>query len=338
MQYWWEDLPRDELLDIRLCDLGVELEHGWLTVCVKRLKDELKASGLQRFHPHFYLADEWCCADGIPGVGLPFYLAHPRLMRLEEAMMLEVEGGTRRECMRLLRHESAHALQHAYHLQRRRKWQRQFGKASLPYPDAYRPNPMSKDFVQHLDGWYAQAHPVEDFAETFAVWLPPRSQWQRDYEGWGAFDKLAYLDELALELGDRPMAVKSRARPYRVAGLRHTLRQHYEHRQAHYRPAFSEEYDRDLHKVFSDEPRHSGKESAATFLRRHRRGIREQVAEFTGEYVFTVDHVLRDIISRCRELNLRVVNSERRTRLQIGIMLTVHTVHMLHRRHEWHAL
>ena len=28
----------------------------------------------------------------------------------------------------------------------------------------------------HLDPWYAQSHPDEDFAETFAVWLTPEVQ------------------------------------------------------------------------------------------------------------------------------------------------------------------
>jgi len=338
MQYWWEGLPRNELLEVPFRELELSIEGTWLSVCIKRLGDELRMAGFRRFRPHFYLADEWCCADGSPGIGVPFYLAHPRLMRLEEALMFEVEGGTRRECMRLLRHETAHALQHAYNLQRRRHWQRLFGRASEPYPDFYRPNPMSKNFVQHLDGWYAQAHPVEDFAETFAVWLPPRSRWRSEYEGWGAVAKLEYMDDLVDDLGTKPMAVRSRAKPFSISKLKHTLDEHYERRQGHYSPGYSEEYDRDLRKIFSDSSRHRSKETAASFLRRHRRALREQVAEFTGEYVFTIDQVLKDIIGRCRELKLRLCKSERRTRLQVAVMLSIHTVHMLHRRNEWHPL
>jgi hypothetical protein len=337
-EYWWAGSSREELLDVPFRDLELSIEGTWLSVCIKRLRDELEMAGFTRFKPHFYLADEWCCADGIPGVGIPFYLAHPRLMRLEETLMFEVEGGTRRACMRLLRHETAHALQHAYDLQRRRRWQRLFGRASDPYPEFYRPNPMSKGFVQHLDGWYAQAHPVEDFAETFAIWLPPRSSWRTDYEGWGAFDKLEYLDELVADVGDTPMKVRSRARPYAVSSLRHTLRLHYSHRQSHYSPGFSQEYDRDLFRVFSDSGRFRKRETAASFLHRHRRALREQVAEFTGEYVFTVDQVLKDIIGRCRELRLRLCKSERQTRVEVALMLSVHTVHTLHRRNEWRPL
>ncbi len=338
MQYWWEGLPRQELLDVPFRELELEIEGTWLSVCIKRLREELKAAGYRRFRPHFYLADEWCCADGNTGVGVPFYLAHPRLMRLEEAMMLEVEGNTRRECMRLLRHETGHALQHAYHLERKRRWQKRFGKASEPYPEFYRPNPMSKSYVQHLDGWYAQSHPVEDFAETFAVWLRPRSRWRSDYRGWPALAKLEYVDELAEELGDAPMRVRSRGKPYAASQLRHTLRDHYEQRQSHYSPGYSDEYDRDLTKIFSDSSRYRRNETAASFIRRHRKALREQVAEFTGEYVFTVDQVLNEIIGRCRELGLRLDKSERRTRLQLAIMLSIHTVHMLHQRTEWHPL
>ena len=334
----WENLPTEELLDVRLSELGLEVANTWLEDCVDKLREELDGAGLRRFRLHTWLSDEWCSPDGVPGVGIPFYLAHPRLMRLERQMMFEVEGGTRTECMRLLRHEAGHALQHAYNLQRRKLWQRAFGRASEPYPDFYRPNPSSKGFVEHLDGWYAQAHPVEDFAETFAVWLAPRSNWQEQYAHSAALTKLEYIDDLVAELGSKKPQVSSRARPYSLSRLHYTLRRHYERRQDHYSPGFSDEYDRDLSKIFSNSPRYRNNETAASFLRRNRRQIREQISVFTGEYQFTVDQVLRDIIGRCRELRLRLTKGERQTNLDFAIMLTVHTVHLLHRRDTWHPL
>lgn len=334
----WEDLPTEELLDVRLCDLGLTLAGTWLEDCMKHLLQELDAAGLRRFRPYAWLSDEWCSPDGISGIGIPFFLAHPRLMRLERQMMFEVEGGTRAECLRLLRHEAGHALQHAYNLQRRKRWQRTFGRASDPYPDFYRPNPRSKHFVEHLNGWYAQAHPVEDFAETFAVWLAPRSNWRKRYEHSPALHKLDYVDELVAELSTRRPEVRSRARPFSLSQLRYTLRRHYDRRQAHYSPGFSEEYDRDLLKIFSDSARYRHNETAASFLRRNRRELREQIALFTGEYQFTIDQVLRDIMGRCRELGLRLTDGERQTKLDLAIMLTVHTVHLLHRRDTWHPL
>ena len=334
----WESLPTEELLDVRLSELGLTIGDTWLEDCVGRLREELDSARLRRFRVHFWLSDEWCSPDGIPGVGVPFYLAHPRLMRLERQMMFEVEGGTGIECMRLLRHEAGHALQHAYNLQRRKLWQRAFGRASDPYPDFYQPNPSSKEFVEHLDGWYAQAHPVEDFAETFAVWLAPRSNWRKQYADSSAFEKLEYIDALVADLADKKPQVSSRARPYSLPRLRHTLRRHYERRQAHYSPGFSDEYDRDLLKIFSDSARYRNNETAAAFLRRNRRQIREQISIFTGEYQFTIDQVLRAIIGRCRELRLRLTKGERQTKLDFAIMLTVHTVHLLHRRDTWHPL
>lgn len=334
----WESLSTEELLDVRMCDLGLALRDTWLEDCVQRLREELDGAGLRRFRIHTWLADEWCSPDGIPGIGVPFYLAHPRLMRLERQMMFEVEGGTRTECMRLLRHEAGHALQHAYNLQRRKRWQHTFGRASEPYPDYYRPDPLSKDFVEHLDGWYAQAHPVEDFAETFAVWLAPRSNWRSRYATSPALVKLEYVDELAEALRGKAPQVRSSAKPYSLSKLRYTLRRHYERRQEHYSPGFSDEYDRDLLKIFSDSARYRNNETAASFLRRNRRQIREQISLFTGEYQFTLDQVLRDIIGRCRELRLRLTKGERQTKLDFAIMLTVHTVHLLHRRDTWHPL
>ena len=122
-------------------------------------------------------------------IAIPFYLAHPRLEKLEEAQMLEVEGGEHEWCMRILRHEAGHAIDNAFRLRRRRQRQHTFGSPSQPYPEFYTPKPYSKSFVLHLDSWYAQSHPDEDFAETFAVWLTPNSEWRQRYAGWRALRK-----------------------------------------------------------------------------------------------------------------------------------------------------
>jgi len=61
-------------------------------------------------------------------------------MQLERKMIIDVEGGTWSECMSILRHEAGHVLQHSYQLQRRRRWQKLFGRSSQRYPRYYRPN------------------------------------------------------------------------------------------------------------------------------------------------------------------------------------------------------
>ena len=165
-----------------------------------------------RLRPHAWISSEWFSPADVPGIAIPFYLAHPRLMKLEKKMMLEVEGGTWSECMAILRHEAGHAVQHAYQLQRRRRWQQLFGPSSKHYPRYYRPNPASRRYVQHLRRWYAQSHPDEDFAETFAVWLRPRSNWRTRYAGWPALKKLEYVDELMGEIAGKRPPVTTRER------------------------------------------------------------------------------------------------------------------------------
>jgi hypothetical protein len=336
-RYWWKDLPTPALLDLRLCDLGLTVERTWLARCVDRVLGEMKARGL-RLEPKFWLSDEWFSPAGVPGVAIPFYLAHPRLIRLERAQMLHAEGATREECLRVLRHEVGHAVQHAYELHRRTRWQRMFGKSSAPYPEYYRPNPASKRFVQHLDYWYAQSHPDEDFAETFAVWLQPRSAWKRRYASWPALKKLEYVDDLMGQLaGQRPTVTRG-ASVDALPRLRKTLRQHYLDKRQRYAPGRRGGYDRDLQRVFSRNPRHRGRESAAAFVRRHRREIRQLVSRWTGEYEFTLDQVQREMMARCRELKLRAVGSERRLKLDFALLLTVTTMHYLYRGRYWRPL
>jgi hypothetical protein len=174
---------------LRLCDLGVTIEGTDLEQRIAQIGAELDARTLT-FRPHYWLSEEWFTPDDVPGIAIPFYLAHPRLAKLEAAQMLEVEGGDPGSCLRILRHEVGHAIDNAYQLRRRVTRRRLFGTPATPYPEYYTPKPYSKSFVQHLDHWYAQSHPDEDFAETFAVWLDPQSMWAARYTGWPALRKL----------------------------------------------------------------------------------------------------------------------------------------------------
>src|SRR6202521_5947811 len=227
----WERLSDDQLLSLRFCDLHLTIEGTDLEVAIERLHRELATRGI-RFRPHCWLAEEWFSPDGVPGIAIPFYLAHRRLMSIERRLMREVEGGNRNWLMRILRHEAGHAIDSAYRLRRRSHWRAVFGPASLPYPDTYRPRPGSRRFVQHLGAWYAQAHPTEDFAETFAVWLKPRSAWRREYSGWPAYAKLQFIDKLASDIGRAKPAVSERGTVEDVTHETRTLRDHYEQKLA----------------------------------------------------------------------------------------------------------
>jgi hypothetical protein len=314
-----------------LCDLAPDLgiDATPLASRIDQLRDELHQRGLL-FEPYFWLSDEWYTPDGVPGIAVPFYLAHARLARLERHQMLEVEGGTPEWCMRILRHEAGHAIDNAFQLRRRRKRQRLFGRSSERYPKYYTPRPYSRSFVLHLDSWYAQSHPDEDFAETFAVWLNPRSAWRKRYAGWPALKKLAYMDELMGKLAGTQPPATARVRVETLARLRKTLRRHYGERRRLHGVDYPNFYDRDLRRLFSDAPSARGAMSAARFLRRIRKEVRRRVAEWTGAYQYTIDQVLQEMIVRCRQLRLRLVTPPEHATLDFAIVLAVHTVNYLH--------
>lgn len=338
-KFAWASLPDEQLLCFRLKDLKVTVEDTWLEDCLNKLHEELEAHGL-RIRPHAWISSEWFSPEGTPGIAIPFYLAHPRLMRLEKKMIIDVEGGTWSECMRILRHEAGHVVQHSYHLHRRRRWQQLFGPSSRRYPRYYRPNPASRQFVQHLRLWYAQSHPDEDFAETFAVWLRPRSQWRTRYAGWPALKKLEYVDELMAEIATQRPLLTSRDRVDPLNQLTETLAEHYKKKQALYAVDTPTSYDRDLLRLFSADPRHRRLLPASLFIRRHRAKVRELVAKWTGEYQLTLDAVVDDMMVRCRELNLRAVGSERKLIADFTVLLTAKTMHALfgQSRRKWIAL
>jgi len=325
----WSQWPDERLLDLRMCQLGVAIEGSTLEHRIAELQEEIAARGLA-FQPHFWLSSEWFSPDSVPGIAIPFYLAHARLERLERAQMLEVEGGEPEWCRKILRHEAGHAIDNAYKLRLRRRRQQLFGPSYLEYPAYYTPKPYSKSFVLHLDSWYAQSHPDEDFAETFAVWLNPHSDWRVRYADWPALKKLEYMDALMRELAGKPMLVRARRKVEPLGSIRKTLRAHYERKRRHYGVEHPHFYDRDLRKLFSDRPEYAGNMKAARFIARVRRQLRRRVAEATGEYQYTIDQVIENMIRRAGELNLRLSGSEEDAKLNFTIMLTVQTMNYLH--------
>ena len=325
----WASWDDEQLLGLRLCDLDLRIEGSELEPRVVQLDSELAARGLE-FRPHCWLSDEWFTPDGVPGIAIPFYLAHPRLARLELHQMFEVEGGTQEWCMKILRHEVGHAIENAFHLRRRPRRKELFGSTRVAYPEFYSPRPYSKSFVIHLDAWYAQSHPDEDFAETFAVWLNPDSKWRERYQGWPALKKLEYMDELMGKLAGRKPLIERQDRVDPLPAIKRTLKQHYDQKRAHYGVNRPEFYDRDLRRLFSDSPAHVQLPTAASFLARYRREIRLLVARWTNEYQYTIDQVLGDMITRSRELNLRLATSPDQAKREFAVLLTVQTMNYLH--------
>src|ERR1700716_2851165 len=200
--------------------------------------------------------------------------------------------------------------------------------------------PPSRNFVQHLRLWYAQSHPDEDFAETFAVWLRPRSNWRARYAGWPVLKKLEFVDDLMAQIATQRPLLTRRERVEPLSQLTDTLAEHYRKKLAHYAFDTPKTYDRDLRRLFSDDPRHHRSQAASTFIRHNRARIRELVSRWTGEYQLTLDAILDDMIVRCRELNLRAVGSERKLMMEFTVLLTAKTVHALFGplRRKWIAL
>ena len=296
----------EQLLDMRLCDLPVRI-RGALQERIERLYSELEVRGL-RFRPHVWLSEEWFSPDGVGGFAIPFYLAHPRLARLERRQMLEAEGASESECMRILRHEAGHALDNAYRLHILRKWRELFGSFKQPYPSSYQPEPDSRSYVLNLNAWYAQAHPAEDFAETFAVWLKPGWRWRREYQGWQALEKLEYVDRLMTGLIGRLPERKRKRETDPLRSLKTTLREHYARKRAFYSINWPIEYDVYLFRVFSVEKRFASRPAASSFLRSYQRELRNAVAQTTGMHRYTVETILAHMIQRCRLLKLRLAS------------------------------
>ncbi len=305
----WTRLSDDELLRLRMCDLRLDLHRSPIKRHVDRLYSELNERGI-RFRPHVWLAEEWFSPDGVPGIAVPFYLAHPRLMRLERKMTREVEGGNANWFMRILRHEAGHAIDSAYRLRRRAHWRTLFGPASRPYRARYRARPSSRHHVQHLGEWYAQSHPTEDFAETFAVWLAPRSGWQRRYASWPALRKLRFVQQVAGEFGAHRPPVRCRDRIEPLDHNQRTLAQYYRSKLARARTRRGMLADRLLQRVFGTEPG-ARVLTAATLLRSHKQQLLAFIIRATRVDRYGAYQVLRTAIDRSERLQLYVRGSQR---------------------------
>lgn len=325
----WAALKDDDLLNLRISDLGVRIEGSELEPSIRLLYDELKNRQLA-LRPVCYLGDEWLSPHGVPAIAIPFYLAHPRLKALEFRQMLEVEGGTPEWCQKLLRHECGHAIDHAYRFSKRPEWASVFGNPEQEYnPECYRPRPYSRSYVRHLPNWYAQAHPDEDFAETFAVWLSlPPQRWREQYAGWKALEKLNYLDELMREIAAKAVP-KVRLRKIGDASKsRRTLRRYYAERRRRFAEDFPDAFDDDLRLLFAAPA--GSPESAAQFLRRRHASLIASLVRWTGQPRYTVDMMLRRQTKRCRELGLYAPPDATRLCFDVGAYLATLLTNHLH--------
>jgi len=310
----WDE-ERSALLGKRISEMGLEIRGSRVERLIDELYKELAARGIS-FRPTVYLSDEWGCPDSTPLIGVPFYLADPRLERLEQEMSGSVEDDV--ESMRYLRHECGHAINYAFKLYNRADWRRTFGPFSRPYRERYRADPLSREHVRHILGWYAQKHPDEDFAETFAVWLTPELDWRSEYAGWPALRKLEYVDRVMSEIRElTPESVSPTADDVPVESMNYTIAEHYGGETESIPIGDARQFDTDLRRIFAARSHAPQGMPADHFIARHYREILVRLSYWTSERPTVVRSLLDHLITRSRALGLKVSGLDAATLIEL---------------------
>jgi hypothetical protein len=324
------DQERAEVLAQRISELPLKIEGTILEEKIAQLYDELGAKGLV-FKPGCYLSDEWGCPDGIPIIGIPFYLVDKKLSRIEEEYTENLEK--EEELILYLRHEAGHAFNYAYNLYQTEEWHSVFGPFSRPYIDDYKANPLSKKYVKHMQGWYAQKHPDEDFAETFAVWLTPGLNWRKQYEGWQALKKLEYVDRIANEVGYHQPKLGELAQDRPVSELTVTILDYYERRHSKEYPKIVTQLgaalDGDLREIF--EPKQEAQfKPASEFILHHRHTLRNIAYHWTGTSINLLRALIRYLAERAQTAGIHY-NPEKEQQYLLQMEALVLTLAMNYR-------
>lgn len=317
------DREHQELLSRKISELSLTIQGTRLEAFIPQLYQELERAGIS-FKPKTYLTDEWGCPHGVPVIGIPFYLVDPKLCVIEgQRTGIEVEDDA--EVMMSLRHEAGHAFNYAYRLYRKTEWRRLFGRFSLPYKDDYKPVPFSAKFVRHIPGWYAQKHPDDDFAETFAVWLTPGSEWQNRYADTQALAKLLYVDKIACKYGQQSPIVTDEKLDVPVQELAMTLDKWYETcRDSDYISlTLHRTLDNDLRSLF---PAEQG-QPAVDFLQTNRKQLLREVNRWTGMNRKLLSALFDGLLERVQFIGLQI-EPERTTAQMVDISVFVTTLVM----------
>jgi hypothetical protein len=318
----WVQLSDDELLERKIFQLGLTLEGTALQPLIEQLYQELEQKGLA-FRPPCHVGDEWFVPVGIPAIFIPFFLVHERLRALERKLIMEVEGESPEWFMKLIRHEAAHAYAYAYQLFRKRKWQQTFGLTSNEEtPSFYRPRPYSRSYVVNLDDWYAQSHPDEDFAETFAVWLTPGLDWRERYKGWKALQKIEYVDELMSSIAGKPPVHLPPYRPVDHNCLNVKLKTYYARKRKQSADLFPDFYDQDLRQLFAATPDAARAVKASHYLKQNCRVLIDAICRWTNEKKYRVQELVNRLVDRCEELDLYVQAPDPKQNLQLSAYIT----------------
>ncbi|MEX2219220.1 MAG: putative zinc-binding metallopeptidase [Phycisphaerales bacterium] len=329
--------PFRESLQTPIKDLGLTIEGTRLEPIIKAFEAELGRAGI-KLRPKFYLSTEWGVPFGTVSMAIPFYLARPDLTEIHAEKMGVVEGFSQPDILRYLRHEMGHIVNYAYRLYEREEWVNLFGSITQPYLEEYRPSPFSRRYVRHLPGWYAQKHPDEDWAETFAVWITPKRDWKAEYAGWpSAMAKLEYCDQIMAELRTRDPEVTASDSDEDVGTLPYTLDQFYQREN----PADGEMppgLAGALRAIFEDlgESDAAGNGSsqaprrpAAALIRRLERDLLANVFRWTGHFPEHTRTLVRHLADLAEKLN-QVYPEDREKEASMAVTTLVTALAMNH--------
>jgi hypothetical protein len=286
----------------RVDEMDLRVETSPLWPLVQKLYEELATKGID-FRPPLFVANEWGCPDGQPLIGVPFYLVDARLHEMEEEYADDLEDAAR--ILMGLRHEAGHAINYAYQLYTDPEWDALFGSFHREYADDYRPEPFTQRCVRHLPAWYAQKHPDEDFAETFAVWMTPGLDWRAKYAGWEALRKLEYVERVMARIGAMEPLVSPASCTPDPDELAFTVGEFYQNRTLLDAPPVDEiggSLDEDLRELFSAEGIGT---DAAALIHDRRKQIMRSVSHFSGSRMYVVKSLIGTIVQRVRTLGLR---------------------------------
>jgi hypothetical protein len=308
-------MPREEFskgeaafLATPIRDLGLQIAGSPLEPILADFRAELECVGIRRLRPHFYLSDEWGVPFGTTSIAIPFYLARPELTALHAEQTGLVEGTSRADILRYLRHEMGHVVNYGYRLYEQEEWVKLFGAMTQPYEEEFRPEPWSRRFVIHLPGWYAQKHPDEDWSETFAVWMTPGLDWGAEYAGWPeALAKLEYCDRTLAALRDRDPVATEVDLDAAAEELPYSLQEYYR-RQALAEAALPPGLDGSLRSIFEelgvpeDATTTAPRRPASALVRRLAPELTANVYRWTGLFPERTRALLQQLAERCDQL------------------------------------
>ncbi len=311
------DTLKLELLNTPVNQLDLKVEDTIFAQAIPVVREELRRAGVRKLEPVFYISTGYGCIAGQPLISLGFYDFHPLLKDLNE----EFRGWrySDADIFDLLRHECGHAFCYSYKLYRRKDFRDLFdvrGNFFNTYPekDQYHYNPWSRSYVNPNGDHYAQKHPDEDFAETFTVWLTPRSSWKKTYKGYPlALNKLRYADRVVREIGRALPAVEVdegwKIEPYKQVKL--TVAQFMKAKPNRYYHRATGYVDPDLKDLFRAQPTRLNRRElyskfmrAEAFVKAHKQQLLTRVAYWVGVDNAVVFDLLDKLMTRAKALDL----------------------------------